>query len=104
MSHPLLLRAGSVAAVLVLGLAGCGPLRPSQKIDIYDAALSGTQEVPPVATSGAGQAEVQLDTLTNVAKWKVTYSGLTGPVSGAHIHGPAGPGPAGVRSSTVPEW
>jgi hypothetical protein len=92
MSHRLLLRASSMAAILVLGLAGCGPLRPSQKVDIYDAALSGAQEVPPVATNAAGQAEVQLDTLTNVIKWKVTYSGLTGPVSGAHIHGPAGPG------------
>ena len=87
-----LLRAASVAALLAVGLTGCSPLRPSQKIDIYEAALSGAQEVPPVATSASGQAEVQLDTLTNVIKWKVTYAGLTGPVSGAHMHGPAGPG------------
>jgi len=92
MSHRHLLRACSVSVVLALGLAGCGAMRPSQKIDVYEATLSGAQEVPPVATAGTGQAEVQLDTQTQVLKWKVTYWGLTGPVSGAHIHGPAGPG------------
>lgn len=94
MSHASLLRLCPVSAILALALAlaGCGQMRPSQKVDIYEAALSGAQEVPPVASSGTGQAEVQLDAQTNVLKWKVTYSGLTGPVSGAHIHGPAGPG------------
>jgi hypothetical protein len=67
-------------------------MRPSQRIDIYEATLTGAQEVPPVATSGSGQAEVQYDELTQVIRWKVSYSGLTGPVTGAHIHGPAGPG------------
>lgn len=87
-----LLLSSTVAALLALGLAGCGQMRPSQKVEIYEAALVGAQEVPPVATGATGQAEVQYDRNTSVITWKVTYAGLSGPVSGAHIHGPAGPG------------
>ena len=67
-------------------------MRPSQKIDIYEAALSGAQEVPPVNTAASGTAEVQLNTNTNALTWKVTYSGLSAAPTGGHIHGPAAPG------------
>jgi hypothetical protein len=40
----------------------------------HEATLSGAQEVPPVATSGTGAAEVQFNNNTNVLTWKVTYS------------------------------
>lgn len=92
MSNKRFLLSSTVAALLALGLAGCGQMRPSQKVEIYEAALAGAQEVPPVATAGRGQAEVHYDRTTSVITWKVTYSGLSGPVTGAHIHGPAGPG------------
>ena len=82
---------GAFAAALVLGLSACA-LRPSEKIEIFEANLTGAQEVPPAATSATGQAEVQFNKNTSMAKWKVTHTGLTGPATGAHIHGPAGPG------------
>jgi hypothetical protein len=83
--------AAAIAAT-VLALAGCGQMRPSQKMDIYEARLTGAQEVPPVNTAASGMAEIQLNTNTRVLTWKVTYSGLSGSPTGAHIHGPAGPG------------
>jgi hypothetical protein len=86
------LRASLASALLVLGLAGCGQMRPSQKVDIYEATLGGAQEVPANPSPGRGMAEVQIDTNTNMLTWKVTYSGLTGPATGGHIHGPAAPG------------
>jgi hypothetical protein len=79
-------------AAVVLALAGCGQMRPSQKVDIYEARLTGAEEVPPVNTAANGMAEVQLNTSTNVLTWKVTYTGLSGSPTGGHIHGPAGPG------------
>jgi hypothetical protein len=82
----------AVAAAAALALAGCGQMRPSQKADIYEATLSGAQEVPAANTRATGTAEVQLNTSTNVLSWKVTYTGLSGPATAAHIHGPAGPG------------
>ena len=32
---------------------------------------------------------------TTMLSWSVTHSGLSGPVTAAHIHGPAGPGERG---------
>ena len=83
---------GTAIAATVLALAGCGQMRPSQKMDIYEARLTGAQEVPPVNTAANGMAEIQLNTNTNVLTWKVTYAGLSGTPTGGHIHGPAGPG------------
>ncbi len=91
MSRQTVLRT-AVAVAATLALAGCGQMRPSQTGQAYEAALSGAQEVPPASTRGSGMAEIQLNTSTNVLSWKVTYSGLTGPATAAHIHGPAGPG------------
>jgi hypothetical protein len=51
--------------------------------------LSGASEVPAVAGSGSGTAEVSFDAKTNMLNWTVTYAGLSGPVTAAHFHGPA---------------
>jgi hypothetical protein len=92
MTRQTILRTTIAATLLALGLAGCGQMRPSQKMDIFEATLSGTQEVPPNTSPGRGTAEVQVNSNTNTLTWKVTYSGLSGPATGAHIHGPAAPG------------
>jgi len=55
----------------------------------YKADLLGSQEVPPVAGDGKGSAELTYDGTTKSLKWKVTFSGLTGPATAAHFHGPA---------------
>lgn len=82
----------TLAAVLAgLLLAGCAQFR-AEEGELYGGALSGAQEVPPVATAGAGDAEVRFDPRSGLIHWRVTHAGLSGPVTGAHIHGPAGPG------------
>jgi len=66
------------------------------------AVLSGAQEAPtPVMTGGRGSAHFTLggDQLSFV----VTYAGLSGPATQAHIHGPAAMGAsAGVMIDLVP--
>ena len=47
---------------------------------------------PGVASSGKGMATASLDTTTKTLTWTVDYSGLSGPATAAHIHGPADPG------------
>lgn len=86
------LRTAVVAGLLAATLAGCSQMRPSRKLDIYQAALTGAQEVPPVDTSAAGAAEVSFNRDTSLLTWKLTYTGLTSPPTGAHLHGPAAPG------------
>ena len=55
----------------------------------YKADLKGAQEVPPVSGGGTGSADLTYDTSTKKLTWKVTFSGLTGPATAAHFHGPA---------------
>ena len=55
------------------------------------AMLDGKSEVPPNASAGTGTADITYDPATKKLSWKLTYSGLTGPATAAHFHGPAGP-------------
>lgn len=92
LSRQTVLRTAVAASLVSLALGGCGMMRPSQKMQIFEATLSPSQEVPATASTGSGQAEVQFNENTNMLTWKVTYSGLTGAASAAHIHGPAAAG------------
>ena len=60
------------------------------------ATLNGASQVPPNTSSGTGSAAIKLD--GDMLSWTIVYSGLTGPVTGAHFHGPAAPG---VNSGVV---
>mgnify|MGYP003575494790 CR=1 FL=1 len=80
----------ALAAVLA---AGCAmPMSPGGKTTALTARLGGADEVPPNRSSGTGSLEARYDAGTQMLRWKVTYAGLTGPVTGAHFHGPADPG------------
>jgi hypothetical protein len=56
------------------------------------AELSAAQEVPPNQSAGKGTAAVTFDTAAKKLSWTVNYSGLTGPATAAHFHGPGEPG------------
>lgn len=55
------------------------------------ATLDGKSEVPATTSTGTGSADIDYDAATKKLSWKLTYSGLTGPATAAHFHGPAGP-------------
>lgn len=81
------------AATVALGSSGCSSMHStSVNVVRLGAQLGGAQEVPAKAVPGTGTAEVEYNRQTHVLHYKVSYSGLTGPVTGAHIHGPAAPG------------
>ncbi len=61
----------------------------------FKVALAGVQQVPPVQTAGTGTAELSYDPATRGLTWNVSYSGLSGPVTMAHFHGPAAEGKNG---------
>jgi hypothetical protein len=66
---------------------------PAAGMVLYSATLSPSEEVPPAANSkGQGTAELRVDTKTNEVTWQLSYNGLTGPATAAHIHGPAASG------------
>jgi len=83
-------------ATLVLGAAVV--LASPAFADKYKAALDAKSEVPPNASTASGTADIDYDAASKKLSWKITYSGLTGPATAAHFHGPAETGKnAGVE-------
>ena len=80
----------TMLATLALGaaIAFAGPAFAEKKTVMLD----GASEVPPTTSTGKGTADIDYDAATKKLSWKVTYSGLTGPATAAHFHGPAEPG------------
>jgi hypothetical protein len=76
-----------------LGGAGAALLaltsRSQAATTTFTADMKPSSEVPPNTTTGTGSATVTLDSATNKLTWNVTFSGLSGPATAAHIHGPA---------------
>ena len=60
--------------------------------DKMKATLDGKAEVPPNASAGKGSADLDYDAASKKLSWKLTYSGLSGPATAAHFHGPAAAG------------
>jgi len=60
--------------------------------DKMKATLDGKSEVPPNTSAGKGTADIDYDQASKKLSWKLTYSGLSGPATAAHFHGPAEPG------------
>jgi hypothetical protein len=83
-------------ATLVLGaaVAFAGPAFA----DKYKVSLDAKSEVPPNASTATGSADVDYDPASKKLTWTLTYSGLTGPATAAHFHGPGEVGKvAGVK-------
>ncbi|KQU91120.1 hypothetical protein ASC78_19280 [Variovorax sp. Root318D1] len=85
------LRATLIAGVATAALAGCGMMSRSNTAS-FSGAMNAASEVPPNMTRGSGMAEAWLNKDTNVLKYKITYTGLSGPATAGHFHGPAAAG------------
>lgn len=80
----------SILLVSLLTLSACN--MPSSNVTKATAILISSSEVPPNNSAGAGAAYVTLDLKNTKLSWTITYSGLSGVVTGAHFHGPAAVG------------
>lgn len=77
--------AALAASILAMGPACAETLH-------MKAMLDGASEVPANTTKGTGGVEVTYDASSRALAWTGTYTGLTGPATAAHFHGPAEPG------------
>ena len=86
----------SVLGICVGGAAGAallGSATPSLAAAInIQADLKASSEVPPNTSSATGKATVTYDPATKQVTWEGSFSGLSGPATAAHIHGPAAAG------------
>lgn len=77
----------TVIATLALGVVVA--FSGSASAEKLKATLDGKAEVPATTTSGTGTADLDYDAASKKLSWKVTYSGMSGPATAAHFHGPA---------------
>ena len=82
---------GGALVAATLAFAGCGTMSTTSMTSASNN-LTAASEVPPNQSSGAGVVVTKLDKGTRTLRWTVSYSGLTGPVTAGHFHGPAGAG------------
>jgi hypothetical protein len=85
-----ILRFGFVGAASVVWSALASPTYAATLQ--FKADLKGSSEVPPTQTTGTGTVTIAFDPTTKQLTWNGTYSGLTGPATGAYFQGPAEPG------------
>ena len=84
---------GATGGAATAGTGG-GPVT----ITVYNMNLNGTLEVPSNTSGAIGTVMVTLDQATRGILIDGTFSGLTSPVTAAHIHGPA---PAGMNAAII---
>lgn len=80
-----------LALALALAAALSAPAAAQSAAQQFRATLSGAGEVPSKQVAGTGVATATLDPDSRVLTYMVEYTGLTGPATAAHLHGPAEP-------------
>lgn len=88
MAHPVHPRRHLVVLAAALALAGCALPGQDRGTKVL-AQLSGAAVVPPVETDAAGAFDGRYDRGSGTLRYRLRYIGLSGPATGAHIHGPA---------------
>lgn len=72
-----------------LTMTACSVLRPDAELAAFSAQMTGLNEVPRVATAASGHVYAVLNKDSGLLRWKLTFSGLSGPATAGHFHGPA---------------
>ena len=73
-----------IAGGTVLAQGGLGP--SDRRVTV---SLTGAKEVPPSQSAGMGTVEGVVNMASRELRWNIKCSGLTGPVTAMHFHGPA---------------
>ena len=91
-------RLGLLAVCAAALLAGCAVSPPPRQAEpppdrqpelaAFRAPLSGRAAVPANASAGQGELLAVLDRNTGLLRWKLRFSGLSGPVQGGAFHSP----------------
>jgi hypothetical protein len=90
MTRKTILHTSISALALTAGLATASPVLAETVA--LKATLAAATEVPPNDSKATGAVTATFDPATKKLTWQGTYSGLTGPATAGHFHGPADPG------------
>jgi hypothetical protein len=91
-----------LSILLVLGIVCVLPEMASAKVH-FTATFSGAQENPPVTTTASGTGSFALNATWTELTYSITYTGLSGTLTGGHFHtGALGTNGPVVRSISSP--
>ncbi len=90
-----------LATAAMAAMVGCGTPTPSSPLVAFTTQMRAANEVPVNASIGTGSVDAVLNKETNLFRWKASYSGLSGPATGGHFHGPAA---IGVNAGVALPW
>lgn len=79
----------AIALAAAAAITGCGMMAPTSNLVALSTQLRAANEVPPNASQGSGSVDAVLNKDTNLLRWKINYTGLSGPATAGHFHGPA---------------
>ncbi|MES2191107.1 MAG: CHRD domain-containing protein [Pseudomonadota bacterium] len=82
----------ALAALSVAALTGCGSMSAASNKVALSTQMLGANEVPPKPSNASGSVDAVFDKDTNLLRWKVSYTGLSGAATAGHFHGPAAVG------------
>lgn len=92
----------AIHGTMVAGLIAFGACTTAQTTTgstaSLTARLSGASEVPPTPSNAKGNLQATLDKNSRALTWTLQVSGLSGPPTAAHFHGPA---PAGENAGVA---
>jgi len=91
----------TVVTVAVLGGCGTTEMAKPSNLVALSTQLRGANEVPPNTRTGGGSVDAVFNKDSNLLRWKVNYTGLSGPATAGHFHGPAG---VGANAGVVVPW
>lgn len=97
------MRMAKILVALALLAAAFAPLA-SAKAAVFTGTFSGANEAPPSASSGTGEAVVTFDEIAQTLLVEITFSGLTGTTTAAHLHCCVAPGfnaPVVIQAPTL---
>ncbi|MDB5928569.1 MAG: domain containing protein [Polaromonas sp.] len=97
----------ALGLVAAAAITGCGMMQPqptpapADNLVAFTTQLRAVNEVPPNASQASGTVDAVLDKQTNQLRWKANFTGLSGPATAAHFHGPA---LVGTNAGVVLPW
>ncbi|WP_263354386.1 CHRD domain-containing protein [Acidicapsa acidisoli] len=78
---------GSLLAVtFLMNVSSVNAQNPSDSHSRFDATLNSFQTSPSLFTNGKGTTQVRIDREAGSISYELSYSGLSSPVTQAHIH------------------
>ena len=82
--------------------AAPAPIPPQANLVTLTTRLDAASTLPPARSNATGQLDALYDASTRLLRWKASWSGLSGAITGVQFHGPADQGQNGPATLVWP--